>query len=106
MHLLPQPKSLNLTEGFYTLNYSGQIRLDDSCLKAVKESKYYASLLKEEIKERTGCDYSITITTVLSAATNNKSSILLSLEEGTDTAASTSQSYNLTITPDLIHIKG
>jgi hypothetical protein len=72
MHLLPKPKSLNITEGFYTLNYSGQIRLDDSCLKAIKESKRYASLLKEEIKERTGCDYSITTTTVLSAATKHR----------------------------------
>lgn len=106
MHLLPQPKSLNLTEGFYTLNYSGQIRLDDSCLKAIKESKFYASLLKEEIMERTGCDYSITTATVLSAATNNKGSILLSLEKETDTTDATSQSYTLTITPDLIYITG
>lgn len=92
MYLLPVPQKITYMEGMFTLPYYGEIVLHTSCKEEVLA---YAKLLKENILNQTGFDYSITKGTAL------KNSIELQcsteLEE---------QAYELNIMADKIKIIG
>lgn len=112
MYLLPQPKTVTEGQGFYRLEYKGDIRLGESCSPAAYG---YAKLLKEEIMQVIACDFSITTVTCGSECRDNKGCILLDMEAPASIALSaqaetavdhTPESYHLSVTTDGIRLTG
>ncbi|WP_242858523.1 beta-N-acetylhexosaminidase [Robinsoniella peoriensis] len=95
MYILPAPQKIMKKEGAFALPHYGKIEMDASCPQDVS---YAADILKREILDFTGMDYSLSRGT---KGTNGGAEIVLKLEDSLK-----EQSYVLVIREEGIQITG
>ncbi len=103
VHLLPQPKQIEIKNGCFRLKHRGSIRVENSSLYPC------AKLLGQELRQVTGFAYTVTTETCLSKRGGSNGDILLRQEDYTrqeDRTAESAQNYRISITEQGICLTG